>query len=131
MQDMTAPLLTLNVEDSAMRGQFTVTEQHFAPGELHMSRLSRASVIVAIDGPLTLQYRNDSLSWMAPQVHPVCIYLEEGQSHEMPYGAWVNMSAQGRMPVNGLVMSPRSWTSRLARWMKVGRLSGMSRASSF
>jgi hypothetical protein len=98
----------------AMKARPTTIEQQFAPGAVQMFLASRASVIVAIDGPLKLEYRDDSLSWLTPAVRPVLVVLDEGQSHEMPYGAWVNISAQGRQTVQGLLISPPSWVMRLA-----------------
>ncbi|CAM2154592.1 protein of unknown function [Pararobbsia alpina] len=106
-----------------MKANMKTTEQHVAPGELHMCRLPRASLIVAVDGPLRIQYQDESLTWLTTSiVGPVSILLEEGQSHEMPYSAWANITTPGWTSVKTLLMSPPSWVARLIGWVGFGRL---------
>ncbi|HTJ95762.1 MAG TPA: hypothetical protein VL424_21910 [Pararobbsia sp.] len=89
------------------------TEQHYAPGQCQTVRLQRASVIVAVDGPLRIEYRDESLSWLSMHIEPVLVVLGESQSHELPYGAWVNISAEGPRLVTGLIMNAPTWSMRL------------------
>jgi hypothetical protein len=92
-------------------------ERQYHPGQIHASRLKRGSVIVAVDGPLRLRYRDESLSWLLALVPPVSVVLAEGEHHVLPYSAFVEIHTEGSTVVEGLVMEPRpwawTWTSRL------------------
>jgi hypothetical protein len=83
-----------------------VDKQRYYPGQLNGFYLAHRHVLIAVDGPLRIQYRNPSLDWLLSEAPHVSITLLEGESHVLPYAAFVEVSAIGADVVTAAIIRP-------------------------
>lgn len=65
----------------------------FLPGQLRSFNLRRHTLLVALDGPLRLTYRDAALDWLPGGAARIAIRLDEGAAHRLPCAAWVDIGA--------------------------------------
>jgi len=78
-------------------------QQRYYPGQVTGFYLERRHVVIALDGPLRIQYRTTSLDWLLSDAPIISIALLEGESHVLPYAAFVEVSAIGSSIVTGSI----------------------------
>lgn len=101
-------------------------DHSLVPGHIHAASLRRGSTIVAVDGPLTLAYRNASLDWLLPAAPMIVVALDEGDAHVVPYDTFVEMQTTGRTRASVHIECPsprvaHAWGALLrtfSRWQK-------------
>lgn len=97
------------------------TEQQIYPGQAHALNLKRASVLVAKDGAMHVEYRDGSLDWLQDAAPAFSVELPEGAQYVLPCDAFVKIQAEGAQAVNYVIMPSRSLMSRLLAWMSMSR----------
>jgi hypothetical protein len=78
-------------------------EQRYHPGQTRASSLGRGTALVALDGPLRVEYRDGSMDWLLDAAPRVSITLAEGEHHILPYNALVEIRPAGSTAVTGLI----------------------------
>lgn len=94
-------------------------ERRYYPGQVWAFSLRRGSTLLALDGPLRVEYRDGSLDWLPDSVPRVSITLEEGEHHVLPHSAFVEIRAAGSNVVTGLITDPQPLTSQLKSFMSL------------
>lgn len=73
------------------------------PGQIHASRQRAGTLLIAINGPLRLTYRDPSLDWLMVLSPRVCIDLNEGDAHVISCNAWVEVDVLRETAIVGLL----------------------------
>ncbi|NRO96460.1 hypothetical protein GWC77_11005 [Paraburkholderia sp. NMBU_R16] len=92
-------------------------EMRYVPGQIHVTRLRRASSIVAIEGTLTLRYRDESLNWLLDATPINHVRLGEGEGYRLPCDAFVEISTAGKTGAVGAVEPASTAFARCAAWI--------------
>lgn len=99
------------------------------PGQIRGFDLRRQTLLLALDGPLRLTYRDAALDWLPGGAPPVAILLDEGAAHRMPCAAWVDIGAGGgggvtlgitSSSLTGPLRRVLAWVTRAVRWRHAG-----------
>lgn len=94
-------------------------EQPCLPGQVLAMRLKRGSALVAKDGALRIDYRDQSLDWLLDAAPDCCVKLEDGAQHVLPCNAFVKIQAEGAQAVNCVIVRPRSMGPRVLARLSV------------
>ncbi|CAN7616188.1 hypothetical protein LJR230_004468 [Trinickia sp. LjRoot230] len=97
------------------------SEAQCFPGQMHTLRLDRASAIIALDGPLRLRYRDESLTWLLDAAPCIDITLRDGEQHILPFTTFVNMLTEGEQTVTAALAPAPDTLARLAALLRRAR----------
>lgn len=81
-------------------------EHSLVPGQIRAASLRRGTLIVAVDGPLAITYRNPSLDWLSPAAPMIAIALDEGDAHIVPFDAFVEIRTPAHVRANARIECP-------------------------
>ena len=95
------------------------TEQRCYRGQIYALHLQRGSILVAKDGALRLEYRDQSLDWLLGAAPDCYVKLEDGAQHVLPCNAFVKIQPERAQAVTCVVIRPWSLVSRVLARLNV------------
>jgi hypothetical protein len=95
------------------------TDRSCYPGQVLALNLKRGSALVATDGALRLEYRDQSLDWLLDAAPDSYIRLEDGAQYVLPCNAFVKIQPEGAQAVTCTIMRPWSLVSRVLARLNV------------
>lgn len=101
-----------------------IIEGQCYPGQVCALNLKRGSILVAKDGALRVEYRDESLDWLLDATPHFSVKLMEGAQHILQCNAFVMILTDGTQAVNYVLMPPGHW--RRISWRRWTRLASWS-----
>ncbi|SAK93055.1 hypothetical protein AWB82_06674 [Caballeronia glebae] len=90
-------------------------------GEVLALNVKRGSALVAKDGVLRMEYRDQSLDWLLDAALYRYVKLDDGAQHVFPCDAFVKVQSDGAHTVICVIMHPRPVISRVLSRLNVVR----------
>lgn len=82
------------------------THQDYYPGQVSGFFMARREALIALDGSVRVTYRDRSLDWFVSETPQVVVTLQEGESHVLPYAAFVEVRVIGHHVVSTVIQRP-------------------------